>query len=62
MQEKLFIQYSGFVSFFYQCKFANYFNFQINGLGSAVRANISQAVCVGSNLCGAINFYDFNHI
>ena len=60
MQEKLFIQCNGV--FFYECILANHFYFQINGLGSAVRTNISQALGPGSNLCWAVNFYDFTEI
>ena len=48
--------------FFYQFICANYFYFQINGLGSAVRTNISEAVGPGSNLCRAIDFNDFTDI
>ena len=48
--------------FLFQCIFANYFYFQINGLGSAVKSNISQPLGPGSNLCRAINFYDFTDI
>ena len=50
------------VSLFYQSIFAKYFHFQINGLSSAVRTNISQAVGPASNLCRVINFYDFTNI
>ena len=46
--------FSRVVFLFYQCIFADYFYFQINGLGSAVKTKISQAVAHGSNLCWAI--------
>ena len=61
MLEKFFIEYSGSV-FFHQCIFSDYFGFQINGLGSEVRTNISQAVGPSSNLCRAINFHDSTDI
>ena len=46
-------------SLFYQCIFANYFYFQINGLGCAVSTNISQVLGPGSNLSRAKKIYDF---
>ena len=58
VQGKLFMQYSGVV-FFYHCIFVNYFYFQLNGIGSAVRTKISQALGPGLSLCRAINFHNF---
>ena len=49
MHEKLFIQYSRVVFLFFQCIFADSFYFKLNGLGSTVRTNISQALGPGSN-------------
>ena len=56
MQEKLFIQYRGVVSFFISLPTIFIFKY---GPGSAVSANISQALGPGSNLCLDIKLYNF---
>ena len=42
--------------------FCNYLDFRINGIGSAVKTNIFQALGPVSHLCRALNFYDFTEV
>ena len=60
MQKNIFIQYSGVVSSFISVFLPTIYS--ETNFNSGVKTNISQAVGPGSNLCLAINFYDFTDI